>query len=294
MEPENRPKRTKGTTKRGSFTMRIHEEVTRRSFLSGLLTAAAGAGLNAFMPLPVRLLGTASPESEIRPYWLEVLSRGVGYFPENISAYFSDWTPAQLKGSAHCSLTITLDMNRRVLASPSLPGQGEMDKAVERSKTTQCLYERLMRLDSGDGAGPGPASTDGLYHGRLLYDLSGFIIRHTMEKVDSPWFTGFSPFDTTLLGSCLTYVRESIRIGQDASDASPEELRDALMGSLGSCYNNLGLALSYLGEVQQAQEAFTRALELRPNNRAILRNLEDMDAKGLIVHRKLYSRILAD
>jgi tetratricopeptide (TPR) repeat protein len=169
-----------------------------------------------------------------------------------------------------------------------------MDEAVERGKTAQCLYEKVRHQDGGVDTGPGAARTDDLYHGRLLYDLSSFIIRHTMEQVESPWFTGFRPFDTTLLGSCLTYVRESIRISRDASSTCPEELREALKGSMGSCYNNLGLALSYLGEVQQAQEAFARALEFRPNNRAILRNLEDMDSHGLIVHRKLYSRTLTD
>lgn len=83
-------------------------------------------------------------------------------------------------------------------------------------------------------------------------------------------------------------------MNEHAYDLCAAELKEVITANTGSSYNNLGLILSYLGEVQQAQEAFAKALELRPDNRAILRNLEDMDANGLIVRRRLYSGITID
>jgi tetratricopeptide (TPR) repeat protein len=274
--------------------MVLDERVTRRSFLKGLITAAAGTGLNSFIPLPLNLPATAALSREIRPYWLEVLSKGVRYFPENIVSYFSDWSRDQLKGSAHYSLALTLGGNKRLLAGTSLPREREMDEVVERNKTTQYLYESLMLLEAEEGVDTGTAHVDDPYYARLLYDLSGFILRDVMKMIEDPSFSGFRPFDITLLDSCLTYVRESISLNEDAYALCAVDLREAIRVNIGSGYNNLGLTLSYLGEVQQAQDAFGKALELRPDNSAILRNLRDMDANGLIIRRKLYSRTLID
>jgi tetratricopeptide (TPR) repeat protein len=275
--------------------MLIDERVTRRSFLKGLITAAAGAGLNSFIPLPLQTLDPSSLSREIRPYWLEVLSRGARYFPGNIVSRFSDWSGDQLREAAHYSLILTLARNRETLAGSRLPGEREMDEAVERNKAVQYLYESLRRThEKGKPEEEDDGRDDDPYYARVLHDLSSFMIRHIVKEADDQSFGGFSPFDITLLHSCLTYVRESIGLNEDAYVLCGEDLRETLKGNIGSCYNNLGLALSYLGDVQQAQAAFMKALEHRPDNGAILRNLHDMDSNGLIIHRRLYSRTLVD
>jgi tetratricopeptide (TPR) repeat protein len=274
--------------------MLMDERVTRRSFLRGLFTAAAGASLNSFIPLPLKPLVTGSLTREARPYWLEVLSKGVRFFPENIVSRFSDWGPDRLRESSHYTLVLTLGQNRKMLAGTGMPGDREMDGTVERNKTAQYLYESFRLAEAEEDEESDGVHADDPFHARLLYDLSSFILRHTMDRVDDPSFEGFTPFDTTLLGSGLTYVREAINLNEDASVLCGSDLREVLTSNTGSCYNNLGLTLSYLGEVQQAQAAFGKALELRPDNRAILRNLHDMDANGLIIRRRLYSRTLVD
>jgi hypothetical protein len=293
MEPANRPRRTERNLIKGVCCMLTDERVTRRSFLKGLITAAAGASLNSFIPLPFKPPGTAPITGGMKPYWLEVLSKGVRYFPENIVAYFSDWSAVRLRESAHYSLVLTLGGNRTLLANAGLPGQREMDEIVERNKTTQYLYESVGRSETVEGetdvwAGDEP------YHARLLYDLSTFMLRFTMDKVEGESFEGFAPFDIALLNSCISYVREAIVLNEDSLVLCGQDFQEVLRVNTGSCYNNLGLALSYLGDVQGAQEAFGKALEFRPDNRAILRNLKDMDANGLIVRRRLYSRTLFD
>jgi tetratricopeptide (TPR) repeat protein len=270
--------------------MVMDARVTRRSFLKGLFSAAGSAGLCSVIPLPLLPLGKASLSRDVRPYWLDVLSKGERYFPENIVSFFSDWSHAQLNESAHYSLLLTLGRNRRVLGGQGLPGEREMDETVEGCKTTQFLYESLRLLQAGQE--PGAVHEDDPYHARLLYDLSSFIIRDVMRKIEDPSFSGFSPFEIALLQSGLTYVRKSISVNEDAHALCDEDFKEVLRVNIGSCYNNLGLALSYLGDVQEARDAFTKALELRPGSSAILRNMRDMDSNGLIIHRKLYSRSL--
>lgn len=272
----------------------MDERVTRRSFLKGLITAAAGASLNSFIPLPLKSIVTGTLTREARPYWLDVLSKGVSYFPDNIVSRFSDWSEDRIRESAHYTLALTIGMNKKMLAGNSLPGEREMDGMVERNKSAQYLYQSFRLFEAeGDEESDG-VHADDPYHARLLHDLSSFILRRMMDRVDDLSFEGFTPFDTTLLGSCLTYVREAISLNEDACVVGRADLREVLRSNIGSCYNNLGLTLSYLGEVQQAQEAFGKALRFRPDNRAILRNLHDMDANGLIIRRKLYSSSLAD
>lgn len=272
--------------------MLIDERVTRRSFLKGLITATAG--LNSFIPLPFETLKKTSLDHDLHPYWQEVLSKGVQFFPKNIVSRYSDWTIEQMEGSAHYTLILTLGRNRKILASPGLPGDREMDEVVELNKATQHLYESLRYARTGQENEDEENHNDDTCYARLLYDDSCFILRNIMGKVEDQSFTGFSPFDLALLGSGLTFTRESIRMNEYAYDLCAEDFKEVIAANIGSGYNNLGLGLSYLGDVQQAQEAFAKALELRPDNRAILRNIQDMDANGLIVHRKLYSRIVVD
>jgi hypothetical protein len=64
--------------------------MTRRDLLTALLKACAGAGMYSFIPIPLLNPTIASLKENEHPYWLEVLSRGIRYYPDNIVSFFSD------------------------------------------------------------------------------------------------------------------------------------------------------------------------------------------------------------
>lgn len=273
--------------------MVIDEAVTRRRFLSGLMKIIAGAGLYSFIPVSIPLPKSGAGE-ETHPYWLDVLSRGIRYYPGNITSFFSGWNDEQFKDSAQYALFLTLNQNKRVLSQSGIPSEKEMDQVVEGNKTTQYMFEKVKRANLATDADPQITYGNDPLHARVLYDLSAFILRDISETVEGSSFIGFSDFDVMLLDSGTTYLKEAIDLSENAYIFIDDNFKEILRKNIGSYYNCLGLALSYLGDTQQAQSVFLKALEFRPDDASILQNLRDMDSNGLFINRMDYNHSFLD
>ncbi len=267
---------------------------TRREFLSAFLKACAGAGMYCFIPMPFPQVTIASIKEETHPYWLDVLSRGIHYFPENIVSFFSGWSADQYSESTRYALFLTLNQNKRTLANEGLPPDRDMDQIIESNKTTQYIFDRIKKINLEKNSLPEITYGNDAFHARLLYDLSTYILRDIIRSVDEPGFTELSDFDIDLLDSGTTYLEEAIRMSEHAYVISDDEFKEVLTINLGACYNNLGLTLGYLGDMEQADRYFRKALEYRPDDELIIENLQNMDSKPLFIRRKVYSHSLLD
>lgn len=214
--------------------------------------------------------------------------------PENITSFFSGWNEEQFKDSAQYALFLTLNQNKRVLTQTAIPTDKEMDQVVESNKTTQFMFEKVKLTNLATNADPQTTYGNDPLHARVLYDLSSFVLRDISETVEDPLFTGFSNFDVMLLDSGTTYLKEAIALSENAYIYIDDNLKEILCRNIGSYYNCLGLSLSYLGDIQQAQSAFLRALEFRPEDASVLQNLREMDANGLFINRIDYNHSFLD
>ncbi|MRR14458.1 hypothetical protein EG833_03325 [archaeon] len=267
---------------------------TRREFLSSLLRAFAGAGMYSFIPMPFPQVTIGSIKEETHPYWLDVLSRGIDYFPENIVSFFSGWSADQFTESTQYALLLTLNQNKRTLANAGLPPDREMDQVIEINKTTQYIFDQLKKINLDRNSLPEVTYGNDAFHARLLYDLSAYILRNIVRSVDEPGFTELSDFDMALLDSGTTYLEEAIRMSENVYIISDADFKEILTMNLGAYYNNLGLTVSYLGEMEQADRYFRKALEYRPDDELIIENLQNMNSKLLFIRKKIYSHSLLD
>lgn len=268
--------------------------VTRRKFLSGLMKTIAGTSLYSFLPVSLPLLDPAALVADPRPYWLDVLSKGIRFYPENITAFFSGWSEAQFLDSAQYALFLTLGQNKRALANTGARSDKEMDHIVENNKTTQYMFDNVKRAHLAKNADPQTTYGNDPFHARMLSDLSSFILRNIEDKLEVSSIDTFSDFDIMLLNSGTTYLEEAIRLSEHAYIFYEDNLKEVLRSNIGSYYNNLGLTLSYLGDIPQAHKVFLRALEFRPDDTSILDNIRDMDSKGINIRKGSYSHSLVE
>jgi len=270
------------------------EKITRRAFLDRLMKAAAGAGLYAFIPVSLPSLKPSLLEEDIRPYWLEVLSKGIGYFPQNIISFFSTWSSDQFLESSQYALLLTLNQNKRLLTSEKLPPDREMDQITESNKTTQYIFSILKNHFLEQNAGPDITYGNDPFHARLLYDMSSFMLRDIIEGTEDTPDAVLDDFDINLLNSCASYLEEAIRMSEHSFILCDDSYKDILIRNIGSYYNNLGLTLSYLGDNEKADQVFRRALEFRPDDDGILRNMHELNSNTMFHHKKTYSHLITD
>ena len=109
--------------------------MTRRMFLRQLLFANIGVGLHALVPLPTfNPLMSAAPYEDC-PGWVEVLSKGVSYIPDEAKKDIDGWDNDRIKKEALELLRIALKKNEGILeGNVSLPENG-MDGIVNHNKT---------------------------------------------------------------------------------------------------------------------------------------------------------------
>jgi tetratricopeptide (TPR) repeat protein len=112
------------------------------------------------------------------------------------------------------------------------------------------------------------------------------LIRHVIIKVDEAWFNGFKDFDIKLLRSAETYLREGTQISKKAMEIFPDRFRNLLKSNIGTGYNNLGLVLNLLGDIEQAYKMYQIALEWNPNDNNVTRNLEAIHENAIYIHQK--------
>ncbi len=194
--------------------MVMDDAVTRRTFLSGLIKFISGASLYSFIPVTVPLPLTVAAGDEEHPYWLDVLSRGIRYFPDNITSFFSGWNDDQYKDSAQYALYLTMNHNRRVFSLAGIPSEKDMDEIVESNKTTQFIFEKVKYANLAADTDPQLTYGNDPLHARILYDLSAFILRDISQTVEGSSFTGFSDFDVLLLESGTTYLKEAVSLSE--------------------------------------------------------------------------------
>jgi tetratricopeptide (TPR) repeat protein len=247
--------------------------MTRRSFLAVLIKSIAGIRMYSLIPIGMPELTLSGLNQEIRPYWLRVLSKGIDYFPEHIRAFFQEYRDEDMVGSMQFALNLTLRQNKRALSKRFLPPEKEMNEMIENNKASQYFFQFVKETNISNNALPEIIYGNDPYYSLLLYDLSTFILRSIMAAFEEDKFRSLNSFDINLLNSSLSYLEEAINVSEHVYILSNEDFRTKLKMNLGSYYNSLGLTMSYLGDTTSAQKMYLRALEFRPGDTSILRNM---------------------
>lgn len=253
------------------------QTLTRRAFIGGLYRVVSGAAL--FSLVPVRLLRNRStiPLNEQQtprpPYWLRVLSQGVSFIPEPLKIDTDSWGKDAIKDRAYAALNIALKQTQRV-RSGEIPSSDEnMTEVINNGKYGQFLLESLREKYEFTQDFPPLTYKSDPVRARFFCELSRSILHQVMTTVDSAGFTAFSDFDIKLLKSAESYLREAINTFQNAIPIAPQRYRVAITLNLASSYNNLGLTLNFLGDIGGAREMYARALQIKPNDDSVRKNM---------------------
>jgi len=263
--------------------MSSREGITRRTLLKQLINSIAGTGMYCLMPTGFPAPGLRGLHEEIHASWLEVLSRGAQYIPENVRSFFHGWDDRDMIESVSYALYLTLTRNRRALSGTDLPGEKEMDMTIEDNKASQFLYEHVKELNAGINAGPEVIYGYDVYCAQMFYDLSTFILRNQLDNRKNTWFSRLSEFDIAVLNSNISYLEEAIRISEHLYILVDEKSSSEISMNIGSYYNSLALSLSLLGEMSEAGKMYLRALEFRPGDASILENMRDFQSDRWIM-----------
>lgn len=266
------------------------KRISRRSFIKRCLSASAGVGFFSLFPMPIFKHYLPPYKDSIsvqgQPYWLEVLSRGVSFIPKKARVDIHGWSDDDLRGKAYYALRIAFDQNGDILFRESQRSEKEMGIIIDNNKFGQFLLEHTSgAYIFSEGLTPITFQEDP-FRARIFYDLSSMLIRHVIIKVDEAWFNGFKDFDIKLLRSAETYLREGTQISKKAMEIFPDRFRNLLKSNIGTGYNNLGLVLNLLGDIEQAYKMYQIALEWNPNDNNVTRNLEAIHENAIYIHQK--------
>ncbi|NVM22373.1 MAG: tetratricopeptide repeat protein [Desulfobacterales bacterium] len=266
--------------------------ITRRMFLKQFVRANLGVWLYLLAPIPTEKLSTLATDIRrlsndpcwLDPYWLEVLSRGVSYIPEEVKVDISGWDKHITKEKAYAALKIALEQNERVLSGEIPPSEKNMDTIISYNKTAQFLLENVEGKYIINPVFPEVTYREDPARARMLHDLSIFILNNTLSSIDDQ-FAGFSNLDLALLRSAESYLREAIKTNQNAVALSPARFKGAIIRNIANAYNNLGIVLSFLGDVRQAYRMYEKALELTPDDTDILNNVEAIEKNASYIRQ---------
>ena len=266
--------------------------VSRRLFLKQSLSALTGIGLFSIIPLPLlkdHLLLLNEPIIiERQPYWLEVLSRGVSFIPPKAKIDISDWSNDELREKAYYTLRIAFKQNRQILTGNLRWSEKDMGIIIDNNKFGQFLLERIKgKYMFSEELEPITYHQDPI-RARIFYDLSSILMKYVIMQIDKGWFRGFTDFDIKLLRSAEGYLREGIRTNESSMDLFPDKYRRILKYNIGTGYNNLGLTLNFLGDIDQAYEMYQIALQYNPDDDNITSNLNDIHENATYIQKRIF------
>ena len=238
-----------------------------------MLVANIGVGLNALVPVPAVKPPTTASLPECSPGWLDVLSKGVSYIPEETKVDINGWDNQMVKERACTLVRIALEKNDTVLVRNTLPAGGDMDTVINYNKAAQFLLESIKGRYIFNPVFPEVTYDEDPSRARMFHDLSTFLLNKIIKTINDD-FVGFSTLDIKLLNAAEGYLRAAISTNENALILSPEKFRDTIVRNIGAAYNNLGLVLNLRGDMQQARKMYEKALRLAPDDRRILENME--------------------
>ena len=183
-------------------------------------------------------------------------------------------------------MRVAFKQNGDILSKKSRYTEKEMGVIIDNNKFGQFLLERTKGPYAFSEELSSITFYEDPFRARIFYDLSGIIINHIMTKVDGSWFNGFIDFDFKLLLSAETYLREAIQISKNVMQIFPDRFQGLLRSNIGTGYNNLGLALNLLGNVEEAFKMYRMALEWNPSDDNITRNLKAIHENAVYGHPK--------
>jgi len=245
----------------------------------------------AVAPLPQVILPKSGINEDIsenpNPFWLEVLSRGHTFIPEKSIIDISNWDNEKIRKSAHKSLRLALTQNRQIVRKEIESNDKNMNIVITNNKVTQYLIEKIKGRYVCFEKFPPVTFREDPSRGRLFFDLASFILIHVIHMVNNPNFDKFDDFDITLLKSSVGYSNESVKIQLTAIEIAPEQYKKTMVVNLGCAYNNLGLAINFLGDTVTAHKHYCKALELSPGNTDVRRNIKAIEQKANYIGRKI-------
>ncbi len=253
------------------------------------------SGTTLFSLVPVQPLRNRStiPLSEQQtqrlPYWLRVLSQGVSFIPEPLKMDIDSWGKDAIRDRAYGALNLALKQTQSVRSGEIASSDENMNEVINNGKYGQFLLESLREKYEFTQDFPPLTYKSDPVRARLFCELSRSILRHVMTTVDSAGFTAFSDFDIKLLKSAESYLREAIDTFQSAIPLAPQRYKVAIMLNLASSYNNLGLTLNFLGDIGGAREMYARALQIKPNDESVRKNMGSITENASYIKQKTQS-----
>jgi len=266
------------------------KHVSRRKFIKRCLSASAGISLFSIIPFPT--LKNYLPPSKNgipfqgQPYWREVLSRGVSFIPAKARIDIHGWSNDDLRGKAYYALRIAFEQNEDILLRRTQRSEKEMGIIVDNNKFGQFLLEAIKGKYLFCESLTAITFHQDPIRARIFYDLSSMAINHIITKVDKFRFNGFTESDIHLLRSAETYLREGVQTSKNAMEIFPDRFRNLLRSNIGTGYNNLGLTLNLLGEIDRAYQMYRIALEWNPDDNNVISNLEAIHENAVYMHQK--------
>lgn len=266
------------------------QTITRRAFINKLYRIVSGATLFSLVPVqPSRNRATiphGGQQTQCPPYWLRVLSQGVSFIPEPLKMDIGSWGKDAIKERAYGALNLALKQTQSVRSGEMPSSDENMNEVINNGKYGQFLLESLREKYEFTQDFPPLTYKSDPVRARLFSELSRSILSHVMTNVDSAGFTAFSDFDIKLLKSAESYLREAIDTLQSAIPIAPQRYKFAIMLNLASSYNNLGLTLNFLGDIGGAREMYARALQIKPNDENVRKNMVSIAENASYIKQK--------
>lgn len=258
-------------------------------FLKHFVQANLGIGLCVLVPLPLIQLPRSPTEifgaSKYKFRWLEVLSKGVFYIPEAARIDIVGWGDQMIKQKAYTILSIAFESNDRVLAAKTPLSEDDMDMVINYNKASQFLLESIRGAYVFNPIFPKVTYKEDPSRARVFHDLSTFMLKQIIRTINDD-LGGFSELEIRLLRAAESYLKEAINTNENALILSPGQFKTTIVRNIGTAYNNLGLTLNFLGEIEEARNMYEIALKLVPHDRLILENMEAIHRNASYVRQK--------
>jgi len=247
--------------------------LSRRAFL-GLMGRLGACAL-----APTHILERAVPDSGYS-YWRQVLAKGVSFIPAIMQNDLSGWSKEQIVDQMLATVDYAIKRNAKVQKGATTKTNETMREVVNFNKRGQFLQENIPGRYSLSSSYPEVTCEQDPTRARIFYDLAGFILDEVRHAINSSPVYRLTDFDTKLLRSAGSYLRSGIAINRRFSYLAPEGSKGDIQANIGAGYNNLGLALSFQGKLEEAKRMYQKALQLKPNDPDILQNLKSLEANG--------------
>ena len=263
--------------------------LNRREFLKRFYRWGSTVGIFAIAPVPLIALPKIPPVKDIiekpHPFWLKVLSRGPNFIPKRSVFNIIGWDNDKVLKLGLRVLAIALKQNRQFFQGQFDTSDRKRDIIISNNKVAQYLLEKVVGTYISTSTFPPVRYSEDPARARQFYYLSAFIIRHIIKRINKPDFYGFNNFEIDLLNSSADYSRENIAISLRAINIAPENVKNKMISDLGAAYNNLGLAINFMGDVVNTKELYDLALKLKPGDIDIQRNILAIEQNACYIRK---------